>query len=58
MQIYLQYFGNLSATIDDQPYDLQRLLGRQLTTVFAMLVFYRKTGVSKNRFIETFWNNS
>ena len=58
MQIYLQYFGNLSATIDDQPYDLQRLLGRQLTTVFAMLVFYRKTGVSKNRFIETFWSNS
>ena len=58
MKLYIKYFGTLTIDVQGQTIELEKILGRQLTMVFALLAFHCKQGVSKTRFIDTFWSES
>ncbi|MCI5773386.1 MAG: winged helix-turn-helix domain-containing protein [Erysipelotrichaceae bacterium] len=58
MKLRLNFFGSLTAEIDDVTIDLEKLLGKQLSGLFAMLAYYHGKVVSKEKFISTLWQDS
>ncbi len=57
-KIQIQLFGNLKITIDDVVIDLEASLGKQLSTLFALIVCNRNQTLSKEMLIDTLWTDS
>ncbi len=57
-KIKLNLFGSLKLILDDKEIDLEEKLGKQLTSLFSLILFNRKQEISKEKLIDTLWQNS
>lgn len=58
MKLRLNFFGNLTAQIDDLIIDLEKLLGKQLSGLFALFAYNHGKVVSKEKLFSTLWQDS
>ena len=58
MELRVDFFGNFTASLNDVTIDLEKLLGRQLSSLFALLVYNYGKVVTKERLYTVLWQDS
>lgn len=56
--IRFELFGSLKMIINESNYNLEELLGKQLSNVFGLLIYNKGKVVSKESLINNFWEDS
>ena len=58
MKLRLNFFGSLTAEIGEITIDLEKLLGKQLSGLFALLAYNHGKVVSKEKLFAALWQDS
>lgn len=58
MKVRINFFATLSAEIDGQVINLEDVLGKQLSELFGLFVLNRGNIITKEKFINTLWQDS
>lgn len=58
MKVRINFFATFSAEIDGQVINLEDVLGKQLSELFGLFVLNRGSIITKEKFINTLWQDS
>lgn len=57
-KIYVQFFGDFEIDIDGKLFNIDDLLGKQLSSLLALFVYNHSKTISKDTLIDIMWKNS
>lgn len=57
-KLYFKMLGSFKAIYKDEHYDLENILGKQLSNIFALFIFNINKIITKNKLIDIFWSDS